>query len=153
MTWVTVNAFLVWNNKSQHFIKKKNPKKTITAINLTEREAVVRTVIQHANAFFKKKKVILQANDHTPHTSHYRSVKTGLFHNLTSLPHKMPQVSTARLVLASANLRKLLHSSEGTDSCRRASTIVSGGEKCRRKGKGESKVGLFKCFGTRHVPK
>lgn len=62
------------------------------------------------------------------------TVKTGLagaggFQNLTSLPHKMPQVSTARLVLASANLRKLLHSSEGTDSCRRASTMVSGGEK------------------------
>lgn len=48
-----------------------------------------------------------------------------LFQCLTSLPHRMPQVSTERLVLASASLRKLWHSSAGTANCRRASTIVS----------------------------
>lgn len=60
----------------------------------------------------------------------YRSIQrefnnTALFRSLTSLPQRMPQVSTIRLVLASANLRKLWHSSAGTASCRRASTIVS----------------------------
>ncbi|TNN58181.1 hypothetical protein EYF80_031614 [Liparis tanakae] len=37
----------------------------------------------------------------------------------------MPHVSTARLVLASASLRKLRHSSAGTANWRRASTIAS----------------------------
>jgi len=45
--------------------------------------------------------------------------------SLTSLPHRMPHVSTSRLVLASASFRKLRHSSAGTANWRRASTIAS----------------------------
>lgn len=53
--------------------------------------------------------------------SGYRSIQwelsgATLFWSLTSLPQRMPQVSTARLVLASASLRKLWHSSAGTAS-------------------------------------
>lgn len=66
-----------------------------------------------------------------------------LFQSLTSLPHRMPQVSTARLVLASASLRKLRHSSAGTANCRRASTIVSAKIMKRSKQKLNAKVRCF----------
>lgn len=73
-----------------------------------------------------------------------------LFQSLTSLPHRMPQVSTARLVLASANLRKLRHSSAGTANCRRASTIVSAKTMQRNKPKLNAKVWFLWCSETRH---